>query len=98
MNSCADSCCTCCRRDSSASATLVGWLHRRRGALLLLCVQLLAQSGRTPAQTGSEEKADLSPQPLWTCPQCGGPMVLIERLSPVELRLRSPPIPAVQQP
>jgi hypothetical protein len=26
MNSCADSCCTYCRRDSSASATLVGWL------------------------------------------------------------------------
>jgi hypothetical protein len=76
-----------------------GWMaHRRRRALLPLCVQLLAQSGRTPAQTGSEEKADLSPQPLWTCPQCGGPMVLIERLSPIELRLRSPPIPAVQQP
>ncbi len=76
-----------------------GWMaHRRRRALLPLCVQLLAQSGQTPAQTGSEEKADLSPQPLWTCPQCGGPMVLIERLSPIELRLRSPPIPAVQQP
>ncbi len=26
MNSYADSCCTYCRRDSSASATLVGWL------------------------------------------------------------------------
>ena|SRR2546430_2200198 len=28
--------------------------HRRRGALLLLCVQLLAESGRTPAQTRTE--------------------------------------------
>jgi Putative transposase/Transposase zinc-binding domain len=71
--------------------------HRRRGALLPLCVQLLAQSGRTPAHTASKEKPGPSPQPLWTCPQCGGPMVLIERLSPVELRLRSPPIPPVQQ-
>jgi hypothetical protein len=72
--------------------------HRRRGALLPLCVQLLAESGRVPADTASEENAGSSPRPLWTCPQCGGPMVLIERLSSVELRLRSPPVPAVQQP
>jgi Putative transposase/Transposase zinc-binding domain len=75
-----------------------GWLaHRRRAALLPLCFQLLAASGRITAQTGSEEKADSSKQPLWNCPQCGGPMVLIERLSSLDLRLRSPPIPAAQQ-
>jgi hypothetical protein len=72
--------------------------HRRRGALLPLCVQLLAESSRVPADAGSEENAGSSPRPLWTCPQCGGPMVLIERLSSVELRLRSPPVPAAQQP
>ena len=70
--------------------------HRRRGALLPLCLQLLADSGRVSVETKSQEKAGPSPQPFWTCPQCGGPMVLIERLSPVELRLRSPPIPGVQ--
>jgi len=70
--------------------------HRRRAALLPLCFQLLAASGRVTAQTGSEQKAGSSPRPLWTCPQCGGPMVLIERLSSLQLRLRSPPIPAVQ--
>jgi Putative transposase len=72
--------------------------HRRRGALLPLCVQLLAESGRVPADAGPKENTGSSPRPLWTCPQCGGPMVLIERLSSVELRLRSPPVPAAQQP
>src|SRR5580704_1521925 len=50
--------------------------HRHRGALLPLSFRLLADSGRTPAETRSAEKADSSSRPLWTCPQCGGPMVL----------------------
>src|ERR1700676_2004143 len=65
--------------------------HRHRRASLPLCLQLLSQSGRVPAEAGSEEKTVSSPQPLWTCPQCGGPMVLIERLSPAQLRWRAPP-------
>jgi hypothetical protein len=71
--------------------------HRRRRASLALCLQLLAQSARSPAEARPEEKAVSSLRPLWTCPQCGGAMVLIARLSPVELRLRSPPSPAMQQ-
>ena len=70
--------------------------HRRRGASLPLCLQLLAESGRAPAKAGPEQKAASSPRPLWTCPQCGGPMVLIERLNPRELRLRAPPALAAQ--
>src|SRR5271163_437830 len=66
--------------------------HRNRRASLPLCLQLLAQSGRVPAEASSEEKAVSSPRPLWPCPQCGAPMVLIERLSLAQLRLRSPPI------
>jgi hypothetical protein len=72
--------------------------HRCRGSLLPLCLQLLADSGRASAETKSPEIACTSPRPLWTCPQCGGPMVLIERLSPLELRLRSPPVPVAQHP
>lgn len=72
--------------------------HRCRGCLLPLCLQLLADSGRVSAETKSPEKASASPRPLWTCPQCGGSMVLIERLSPVELRLRSPPVLVAQHP
>src|SRR6202162_2604616 len=70
--------------------------HRRRGASLPLCLQLLAESGRVAAKAGSGEKVACSPSPLWTCPQCGGPMVLIERLTPRELRLRAPPVLAAQ--
>jgi len=72
--------------------------HRHRRASLPLCLQLLAQSGRVPAEASSEEKAVSSPRPLWTCPQCGAPMVLIERLNPAQLRLRSPPILNARQP
>ena len=39
------------------------------------------------------KKGAWAPRPLWTCPQCGGPMVLIKRLSSMELRWRSPPPP-----
>lgn len=71
--------------------------HRRRGVLLPLCVRLLDDSGRIQSEPGSEENVPSPAQPLWTCPKCGGPMVLIERLTPVELRLRSPPVLNAQQ-
>jgi hypothetical protein len=29
---------------------------------------------------------------LWRCPQCGGPMRVVERLTAVEIQLRSPPL------
>ena len=64
--------------------------HRRRAALLPLCFQLLASADTLAPPSGSEPKSD-SPRPLWLCPRCGGPMVLLERLSPVQARLRSPP-------
>jgi hypothetical protein len=66
--------------------------HRHRGALLPLCVRLLTESGRVGPAVELEEKSDSSPRPLWICPNCGGPMILIERLSAIELRLRSPPV------
>ena len=70
--------------------------HRRRRASLPFCLLRLAQVGRSPAEVGPEEKVVLSPRPLWTFPRCGGPMVLIARFSPIELRFRSPPVPAMQ--
>jgi hypothetical protein len=71
--------------------------HRRRGVALPLCSQLLAQSGRC-LEAEPVGKDACAPRPLWTCPQCGGPMVLIKRLSSLELRLRPPPVPAGPQP
>jgi hypothetical protein len=63
--------------------------NRRRATLLPLCLQLLG--ALPPPQTAPE--ASLIPQAssLWLCPQCGGPMILIERLTATQLQLRSPP-------
>lgn len=67
--------------------------HRRRAKLLPLCFDLLA----IPT-TLAPQRRDPSPlRPLWQCPKCGGPMVILERLSPVELRLRSPPVHITQK-
>ena len=71
--------------------------HRRRRESLPLCLQLLAQSDRVLPQTGSDERTVSSPRPLWACPLCGGPMILIGRLTALELRLRSPPISTTHQ-
>jgi hypothetical protein len=63
--------------------------NRRRAALLPLCFQLL---GAVPQpQVEQQASALKEPRPLWLCPQCGGPMVVIERLSAAQLQLRSPP-------
>jgi hypothetical protein len=32
-----------------------------------------------------------APSDLWLCPKCGGPMMVIERLTAAEIQLRSPP-------
>ncbi len=42
-------------------------------------------------QVEQQASALKEPRPLWLCPQCGGPMVVIERLSAAQLQLRSPP-------
>jgi hypothetical protein len=65
---------------------------RRRGALVPLCKQLLA-AGAPPLPHSVPAHSDppCQPAPLWTCPRCGGPMVLIERLTAVQIKLRSPP-------
>jgi hypothetical protein len=60
--------------------------NRRRGNLLPLCRQALAM---TPPPTRVAAVVPASPSaPLWRCPQCGGPMVVVERLSAPELLLR----------
>src|ERR1017187_2061385 len=71
--------------------------HRRRATLLPLCRQLLAAASHPAPSVASATKCD-SPRPFWLCPRCGGPMILLERLSPVEARLRSPPLSLQQCP
>jgi hypothetical protein len=62
--------------------------NRRRATLLPLCRQALAAvqpQTQPPASTAKETR------PLWLCPNCGGPMVVIERLTAAQIQLRSPP-------
>jgi hypothetical protein len=63
--------------------------NRRRTTLLPLCFRLL---GTIPQpQVEQQASAATEPRPLWRCPKCGGPMVVLERLTAAQLQLRSPP-------
>ena len=62
--------------------------NRRRATLLPLCRQALAV---VQPQTQPEASTAKQTRPLWLCPKCGAPMVVIERLTAAQLQLRSPP-------
>ena len=62
--------------------------NRRRATLLPLCRQALAV---VQPQTQPEASTAKETRPLWLCPKCGAPMVVIERLTAPQLQLRSPP-------
>jgi hypothetical protein len=72
--------------------------HRRRGAALPLCFQFLGPStdsrATQEAQRGDDEgrSITLPSTSSWSCPQCGGPMIILERLTVAEKCLRSPPL------
>ena len=63
--------------------------NRRRATLLPLCFQVL--DAVQPSHTEPDASLAKEPTPLWLCPQCGGPMAVIERLTAAQLQLRSPP-------
>jgi len=65
--------------------------NRRRTASLPLCFQLLPS--RLGPQTGQDAATADGAKDLWRCPECSGPMVVLERLAPAEIQLRSPPLP-----
>jgi len=65
--------------------------NRRRSTLLPLCRQVLGvlpQPQIEPAVSAAKQ-----PSPLWTCPNCGGPMIVVQRFTAAQILLRSPPIP-----
>jgi hypothetical protein len=63
--------------------------NRRRSTLLPLCFAAL---GTAPSQTEPETSTTHESDPLWRCPNCGGPMAVIERLTAAQIQLRSPPL------
>jgi hypothetical protein len=62
--------------------------NRRRATTLPLCSQLLGSAPQTEQGTSAAKDAT----PLWRCPKCGGPMLVIERLTAAQMQLRSPPV------
>jgi len=65
--------------------------HRRRAVFLPLCFQLLGSAPQEP-QIQQEPSAAYGSHALWFCPQCGGPMIILERLTALQIQLRSPPL------
>ncbi|HEX2710849.1 MAG TPA: IS91 family transposase [Candidatus Acidoferrales bacterium] len=66
--------------------------NRRRTTLLPLCLQLLNATPEPLAEQHASSTEDALD--LYRCPQCGGPMKVIERLTAAEIQLRSPPMVA----
>jgi len=63
--------------------------NRRRSTLLPLCLAALSTvSSQTKPETSTAQES----QPLWRCPNCGGPMAVIERFTAAQIQLRSPPL------
>src|SRR5881296_3367335 len=58
--------------------------NRRRAVLLPLCFHSLGAT-----QEPRAEQDDFGSNDLWRCPMCGGPMVVVERLTTAEIQLRS---------
>jgi hypothetical protein len=61
---------------------------RGRAQLLPLC---LAALHSPPPQTETATSTAQDRSSRWSCPQCGGPRVIIERLTAAQIQLRSPP-------
>jgi hypothetical protein len=69
----------------------VGFLStRNRFTLMALCFRLLGEP--TATSTAATPRDDHQHQQVtWLCPQCNGPMLILERLSALQFRFRSPP-------
>jgi hypothetical protein len=61
--------------------------NRRRATTLPLCFQLLGSAPPAKVEVSTAGSSD-----AWLCPKCGGPMLVIGRLTAAEIQLRSPPI------
>jgi predicted RNA-binding Zn-ribbon protein involved in translation (DUF1610 family) len=64
---------------------------RRRGQLLPRCKQVLAVASCTTDSVVVQSNQRNERSALWMCPRCGGTMIVIERLTPAQMRQRSPP-------
>ena len=61
--------------------------NRKRATTLQLSFQLLGGTPQTEQQASTAGPSD-----LWSCPRCGGQMMVVETLTAAETQLRSPPV------
>jgi predicted RNA-binding Zn-ribbon protein involved in translation (DUF1610 family) len=61
--------------------------NRLRKVSLEVCRHLLQAAGASPGGPGAAAAATS----FWSCPECGGAMALIERLTPAQTYVRPPP-------
>ena len=59
--------------------------NRKRAALVPLCRRLLAEAPRVRSPDTKRAGSSIE----WLCPQCAAPMIVVERLTAQQLRLRS---------
>lgn len=64
--------------------------NRRRATFLPLCFHWIGTAQQSPPGPDVSSAPDF--HQLRCCPQCGGPMVVIERLTASQIQLRSPPL------
>jgi len=62
-----------------------------RATLIPLCRQVIPVDPSSQTQANQQPALALDSNGLWRCPVCGGPMVVSERLTTLQLRFRSPP-------
>jgi hypothetical protein len=63
--------------------------NRRRATLLPLCWQALGSVPRPHTEPEAPSAKEM--RPLWLCPNCGAPMIVVERFTAAQIQLRSPP-------
>jgi hypothetical protein len=68
---------------------------RNRCKLLPLCRHLIEADPPPRGRLNALPEPAVQQPGLWRCPQCGGPMLLVERLTAGQLRFRSPPLQTV---
>ena len=64
--------------------------HRRRAKLLPLCFALLEATAKPQPDISTPALPAL--RPLWTCPQCGGAMTIVETFTAGTTASRAPPL------
>ena len=65
---------------------------RNRSKLLPICRHLLGMPDRHRELQDIAAQPDHAARAAWLCPHCAGPMVILERLTAVQILIRSPPI------